>query len=881
VRQEIPKRYDPGKAESRWYEFWMKKGYFRAKAGSEKRPYCIVIPPPNITGSLHVGHALNNGLQDTLIRFHKMRGMETFWLPGMDHAGIATQNVVEKELRKENLTRFDLGREKFIERVWEWRKKYGNRIREQLMKLGCSCDWEKERFTLDEGLTAAVREAFVRYYEKGLIYKGKRIINWCPRCMSAISDLEVKHREVPSNLWYLKYPVKDSGKSITVATTRPETMLGDTAVAVSHKDARYQNLIGKTVLLPLTKREIPVIADELVDPEFGTGAVKVTPGHDPNDFDIGQRHKLSVVNVIGEDGRMTDDAGESYRGLTREECREKVIDDLRDLGLLDRIEDYHHAVGECDRCKTAIEPLISEQWFVKMQPLIGPAVDVVKSGRVKFVPDRWTKVYLNWLATTRDWCISRQLWWGHRIPVWYCDDCGELTVSRADPESCSSCGSRNTRQDEDVLDTWFSSALWPFSTLGWPGDTEELRFFYPTAVLTTDPDIIYLWVARMIISGMEFMKEIPFPSVYIHSTVLTRDGKRMSRSLGTGVDPIQMMEKYGTDSIRFTLTSLETQSQSFRLWEERCEMGRNLCNKLWNASRFILMNLDEDFEPVDLAHSDEFELSDRWIISRLHRTIRAFTANLEKYSFHEAASLIYDFFWHEYCDWYLELLKPRLLGEKNRVPLSVACYCLDMVVRMLHPIMPFVTEEVWQLLPHKGESIMVASWPEQDDAFLDDIAEREFSVLMDATVSVRNIRSEMNIPAGKSVDCLVSCEEAREAEIFRTHGFCVERLARLAKLDTRIGGEKPKGSASAVVAPGVTVYVPLGDMIDIDVERKRLKKEIEKIRLELAKIEKQLADERFASQAPPEVVGAATRKKEEWSSKVGRLEETLKSIQEV
>jgi len=698
--------------------------------------------------------------------------------------------------------------------------------------------------------------------------------------MSAISDLEVKHRDVPSNLWYLKYPVKDMDEFMTVATTRPETMLGDTAVAVSREDSRYSNLVGRTVLLPLTDREVPIIADELVDPAFGTGAVKVTPGHDPNDFDIGQRHKLGVVNVIGEDGRMTEDAGERYRGLTREECRERVVEDLEELGLLAKIEDYHHAVGECDRCKTTIEPLISEQWFVRMEPLVGPAIDVVKEGRVRFVPDRWSKVYLNWLETTRDWCISRQLWWGHRIPVWYCDDCGAQTVSRADPEACSSCKSSNIRQDEDVLDTWFSSALWPFSTLGWPEETAELRFFYPTAVLTTDPDIIYLWVARMIVSGMEFMKKIPFPSVYIHSTVLTKDGKRMSRSLGTGVDPIEMMERYGTDSIRFTLTSLETQSQSFRLWEERCEMGRNLCNKLWNASRFVLMNLDEGFAPIDLGRSAELELSDRWIISRLNRTIETVTSNLEKYSFHEAAAGVYDFFWHEYCDWYLELVKPRLEREDRRIPLSVVCYCLDMVVRMLHPIMPFITEEIWQLLPHIGESIMAASWPESDDSFFDEIAEREFALLMNATVAVRNIRSEMNIPAGKLMNCLVSCDEAREAEIFRTHRSYVEKLALLEELDTVIGGEKPKASASAVVAPGVVVYVPLGKMIDIDMEQRRLEKEIKKIRLELAKIEKQLGDERFTSRAPAEVVDAANKKKEDWSSKVSRLVETLESIRE-
>ncbi|MFQ5904937.1 MAG: valine--tRNA ligase [bacterium] len=877
---EIPKRYAPGQVESKWYKFWMEKGYFRAEAGSERKPYCIVIPPPNITGSLHVGHALNNGLQDILIRFNKMRGMETLWLPGMDHAGIATQNVVERELRKENLTRFDLGREEFIKRVWGWKEKYQSRIREQLMNLGFACDWRRERFTLDEGLSAAVREAFVRYYEKGLIYKGKRIINWCPRCASAISDLEVRHRDIPSKLWYLKYPLKDSSTFVAVATTRPETMLGDTAVAVSPRDGRYKALVGKMVSLPLTGREIPVITDDLVDPDFGTGAVKVTPGHDPNDFDIGQRHKLAVVNVIGQDGRMTPDAGEEYRGLTREECRGKVVSDMEALGLLEKIEDYHHAVGECDRCKTTIEPLISEQWFVRMEALAGPAIDAVKSGRVKFIPERWTKVYLNWMENIKDWCISRQLWWGHRIPVWYCDECSGLTVSRSTPERCCSCGGGRIRQDEDVLDTWFSSALWPFSTLGWPEETGELDFFYPTNVLVTDPDIIYLWVARMIVSGLEFMKEIPFPHVYIHSTVLTRDGKRMSRSLGTGVDPVEMMEKYGTDSLRFTLTFLETQSQSFRLWEERCEMGRNFCNKLWNASRFILMKLDPEFTPLDIPVDAQLDLPDRWILSRLNRVAGTVTSCIEKYSFHEAASAVYDFFWHEYCDWYLELIKPRLSGRDKRLPLSIAVHCLDWSVRMLHPIMPFITEEIWQRLPHEGESIMTSGWTEKNDFLLDSAAEGEFAFLMGAIVAVRNIRSEMNLPPGKAVECIISCAERSQIELIESLGDYIKRLANVSELDIGTGLKKPGASASAVIAPGVRVYIPLGEMIDVAVEKKRLSTEIGKIENELKKIEMQLADSSFASKAPPDVVEAARRKRDGWSDKVRMLKETLASIEE-
>jgi valyl-tRNA synthetase len=880
VSKEIPKTYDPGQVERKWYRFWLDKGYFKANAGSGKKPYCIVIPPPNITGSLHVGHALNNGLQDLLIRYNKMKGMETLWLPGMDHAGIATQNVVEKELRKEKLTRFDLGREKFVERVWEWKEKYASRIREQLMKLGCSCDWDRERFTLDSGLTSAVKEAFVSYYEKGLIYRGKRIINWCPRCMSAISDLEVKHRDVPSNLWYLRYPVKESDKFITVATTRPETMLGDTAVAVSPKDRRYGALVGKTVLLPLTEREIPIISDELVDPEFGTGAVKVTPGHDPNDFEIGLRHKLKVVNVIGEDGRMIGDAGEKYEGLTREECRNAVVSDMKRLGLLEKIEDYHHAVGECDRCKTTIEPLISEQWFVRMGPLVGPALDVVRSGRVKFTPERWTKVYLNWLEDPRDWCISRQLWWGHRIPVWYCDNCGELTVSRSEPKQCGSCKSKKIRQDEDVLDTWFSSALWPFSTLGWPEETEDLKFFYPTSILTTDPDIIYLWVARMIISGMQFMNGIPFSDVYIHSTVLTKDGKRMSRSLGTGVDPIEMMERYGTDSIRFTLTSLETQSQSFRLWEERCEMGRNFCNKIWNASRFILSNQDGESRETEIARRNELELSDRWIISRLNATIESCTTNLEKYSFHEAASSVYEFFWHEYCDWYLELIKPRLSGEGRGLALSVASHCLETVMRLLHPIMPFITEEIWQRLPHEGESIMNASWPVRDESLVDAQAERAMSILMASVIAVRNVRSEMDLQPNRKLECVVKCEGSEEAKLFETCGDYLRELANVSRVEVSSESGKPKASASAVVAPGVTVYVLLGDMIDVGTEKKRLEKEIDKLKCEIEKLERQLSREEFVRRAPASVVDATRKKREVWSAKVKRLGEILESLKE-
>jgi len=880
MNTEIPKRYDPVQVESKWYKFWMDRGYFRAEVDSGRKPYCIVIPPPNITGSLHVGHALNNGLQDILVRFNKMRGMETLWLPGMDHAGIATQNIVEKELRKEKLTRFDLGREGFIKRVWEWKEKYQSRIREQLMNLGFVCDWERERFTLDEGLSAAVREAFVRYYEKGLIYKGKRIINWCPRCSSAISDLEVRHRDVPSRLWYLKYPVKDSSTFVTVATTRPETMLGDTAVAVSPKDKRYKALVGKMVSLPLIERDIPIIADDLVDPEFGTGAVKVTPGHDPNDFDIGQRHKLAVVNVIGQDGRMTQDAGEKYRGLTKEECRSSVVSDMETLGLLEKIEDYRHAVGECDRCKTTIEPLISEQWFVRMEPLAGPAIEAVKSGRVKFIPERWTKVYLNWMENVKDWCISRQLWWGHRIPVWYCDECFEHTVSRTTPETCGSCGSKNIRQDEDVLDTWFSSALWPFSTLGWPEVTVELEFFYPTSVLVTDPDIIYLWVARMIVSGLEFMNKIPFPHVYIHSTVLTKDGRRMSRSLGTGIDPVEMMKKYGTDSLRFTLTSLETQSQSFRLWEERCEMGRNLCNKLWNASRFILMNLDPGFVPLEFSVDAQLDLSDRWILSRLNRTAGSVTSCLEGYSFHEAASAVYDFFWHEYCDWYLELMKPRLAGSERRLALSVAVHCLDWSIRMLHPIMPFITEEIWQRLPCEGESIMTSDWTEKNDSLLDGAAEKEFTFLMGVIVAVRNIRSEMKFPPGKPVQCIISCEEKSQIELTGSHADYIKRLANVSELEIGTGLKKPEASASAVIAPGVIVYVPLGEMIDVEAEKKRLSTEISKIEKELRKTARQLADKRFLSKAPPDIVEAAKRKRDGWSDKVRRLRETLGSIDE-
>lgn len=915
----MDKTYNPQPVEEKWYQFWMEKGYFHADVHSKKKAYTIVIPPPNVTDRLHMGHALNNTLQDILIRQKRMEGFEAEWLPGVDHAGIATQNQVEKSLAREGLSRHDIGRAEFFKRAQQWKEKYGGVIIEQLKRLGSSCDWSRERYTMDEGLTHAVLFAFVQYYEKGYIYRGEYIVNWCPRCESAISDLEVCHEEWKGLLFTIQYPVsgQEHRYSISVATTRPETMLGDTAVAVHPEDERYKSFIGKRVKLPLVGREIPIIADEWVDPHFGTGAVKVTPSHDPNDFEIAKRHHLNFIKILNEKGRMTPQAGQEFEGLTREDCRERVLQNLQKENLLKKTEEYFYTIGKCDRCNTIIEPLISTQWFLRMKDLSRPAIQVVNEGKIRFFPERWTKVYLDWMENIRDWCISRQLWWGHRIPAWWCIPCNEgkyiksetyqgprkshvasryyffpdakPIISIQKPKQCPECKYEDLIEEEDVLDTWFSSALWPFSTLGWPENNQELKRFYPTQSLLTASGILNLWVSRMIFSGLEFMKEIPFRHVYIHSTVLNVEGKRMAKSLGTGVDPVLLMEKYGTDALRFTLASLETQGQSFRFWENRCEMGRNFSNKIWNASRFLFMNLDESkSQIINLkSQTSNLELSDRWILSRYNRLIQSTTDSLNSYQFHEMAMGLYEFFWHEFCDWYLEWIKPRLTNHETRntsSSLGIALAILEGILRLLHPIMPFITEEIWQMLPLKvrrggKESLMISIWPTPDSKFYDERAEENMATIIHIITSIRNIRSEMNIPPLKEADCLMKVEQDGIAKILKENEEYVKSLSKVKHLRIDSKMERPRGSASSVLSE-MEIYLPLEGLIDFEVERNRIKKEVEKITTELNRLHRKLESEDFLSRAPNEVVEEARLKRGEFEKKLITLQKNLKFLEE-
>src|SRR3990170_6253726 len=740
----MEKIFEPKKIEERWYKFWLEKGYFHANENSDKKSYCIVIPPPNITGALHIGHALNNTIQDILTRWKRMEGFNTLWMPGTDHAGIATQNVIERQLLAEGTDRHKLGREEFVERVWKWKERSGGDIIRQLKRLGASCDWERERFTMDEGLSKAVREVFVRLYDEGLIYKGDRLINWCPRCHTALSDLEVEHEEQKGHLYHIKYPVKNTSDFITIATTRPETMLGDTAVAVNPDDERYKNFTGKIVTLPIVNREIPVIADSYVDKNFGTGALKITPAHDPNDFEIGTRHNLLQVKVIAEDGTMNENAGK-YKGLDRFKCRKALLSDLENEGFLIKVEDYVHSVGKCYRCKTIVEPNLSKQWFVKIKPLSEPALEAVKDGRIRIIPKGWENTYFEWMNNIKDWCISRQIWWGHRIPAWNCLDCGDITVSKTDVKECSKCKSKNIEQESDVLDTWFSSALWPFSTLGWPENTKELEAFYPTSVLVTSFDILFFWVARMIMMGLKFRGDIPFRDVYIHALVRDSEGQKMSKSKGNVIDPLIMMEKYGTDAFRFTLAAFAAQGRDIKLSEERIEGYRNFANKIWNAFRFAMMNLEDYISSQDIVGQGfslavskpeglpyNLQLSDRWIISRLQKAIADTRKGLTEYKFNESAGTIYQFFWHELCDWYIEIIKPRLAAspEERKTAQSVLLYVMENSLRLLHPFMPFITEELWQQLPHKGDSIMAAEYPVYNEALLNEENEKEMNLIM-------------------------------------------------------------------------------------------------------------------------------------------------------
>ncbi|NPV90178.1 MAG: valine--tRNA ligase [Firmicutes bacterium] len=879
--------YQPQQVEGKWYQYWMDKGYFRAEADPAKRPYCIVIPPPNVTGSLHLGHALNNTLQDILIRWKRMQGFAALWLPGTDHAGIATQARVEEQLASEGLSKYDLGREKFLERVWDWKHKYGATIINQLKMLGSSCDWSRERFTMDEGCSAAVREVFIRLYEHGLIYRGDYIINWCPKCQTTISDIEVEHNERESSLWYIRYPVKDSRETITVATTRPETMLGDTAVAVSPDDPRYKHLIGRTAVLPLMWREIPIIADEGVEKEFGTGAVKVTPAHDPLDFEIGLRHELPQVVVIGPDAKMTDQAGR-YAGLDRYEARKRVVEDLKEKDLLVKIEEHTHAVGQCYRCDSVIEPLVSKQWFVRMKPLAVPALEVVNDGRIRFVPERFTRIYSNWLENIRDWCISRQLWWGHRIPVWYCEECQEVICQKEEPAQCTNCQGSKLVQDPDVLDTWFSSALWPFSTLGWPENTEDLKFFYPTSVLVTGRDIIFFWVARMIFSGMAHMEEVPFREVLIHGLILDALGRKMSKSLGNGVDPIEVIDQYGADTLRFMLITGSTPGNDVRFHMEKLDQTRNFANKIWNASRFAIMNL-ADFDangsrlfnrrPGEGLDPTGYSLADRWILSRLNSMIKVVTRRLEEYDIGEAARELYEFIWSEFCDWYIELAKPSLYRRESEASRErsqeVLHYVLLNTLKLLHPFTPFITEEIYQHLPHDRDSIMVSPWPEASPQLAAPELEAEMALVMDLIRSIRNLRAELKLPPGRAAAVVLFTDDQKARQGLEENLTYITTLAAASEVTFKTGAEeRPKQALTAVVGP-VEVYLPLAGLVDLNREIERLEKEVSQIDQEMARLEGKLSNPAFLNKAPEPVVAQERKKQEEFLAKKRTLEGRL------
>ena len=881
MKKELPKVYEPREVEGRVYEMWEKNGCFEGHRDPDKRPFTIVMPPPNVTGQLHMGHAMDCTLQDILIRFKRMQGYAALWVPGTDHAGIATQIKVEEELRKsEGLTRYDLGREKFLERVWDWKHKFGNRIVEQQKKLGASCDWSRARFTMDEGLSNAVRHVFVSLYNKGLIYKGSRIINWCPHCVTALSDAEVEYKEKPGHLWHIRYPIAgEEGRYVTVATTRPETMLGDTGVAVNPEDGRYRDIVGKKCILPLVNKEIPIVADAYVDMEFGTGCVKMTPAHDPNDFEVGLRHNLESIRVLDDNGKVVEGYGR-YSGMDRYEARKAIVADLEEQGYLVKVEEHTHNVGTCYRCGTDVEPIISAQWFVKMEPLAREALRVVNDGEVKFVPDRFSKIYTNWMENVHDWCISRQLWWGHRIPAWTCEDCGEMTVSETDPTECQHCHSTHIRQEEDVLDTWFSSALWPFSTLGWPEKTEDLDYFYPTDVLVTGYDIIFFWVARMIFSACEHTGKPPFHTVFIHGLVRDDKGRKMSKSLGNGIDPLEMADQYGADALRFNLITGNSPGNDMRFYTERCEAMRNFANKIWNASRFLMMNLAID--RCELP--DRLELEDKWILSKLNSVIPEVTENMERYELGVAAQKVYDFIWDSYCDWYIELTKTRLQGEDEDSKLraqQVLCYVLTETLKLLHPFMPFITEEIWQALPHSGDYLMLQQWP-QHRAELDfPEEEKAMELIMDAIRGVRARRAEMNVPPSKKAQLTVS---TLERAVFEQGIPFLKRLAYAS--DVTVEGVADAGSDDAMTAQGmVTVtthaarlFMPLAELVDLEKEKARIEKELKKNRAELDKLEAKLGNPGFVNKAPAHVVEAEQDRAEKLRALLAKLEESAASM---
>ena len=869
MAKELAKQYEPNEVEDRIYQFWLDGKYFHADETSDKKPYTIVIPPPNITGQLHMGHALDETLQDILIRWKRMQGYETLWLPGTDHASIATEAKIVEAMAKEGLTKEDLGREKFLERAWEWKKQYGGRIVQQLKKLGSSCDWERERFTLDEGCNKAVNYVFQKLYEKDLIYRGERIVNWCPHCLTSISDAEVEYEDQAGHFWHLRYELADGSGHLELATTRPETLLGDTAVAVNPNDERYKKFIGKTVILPLVKREIPVVADDYVEMEFGTGVVKITPAHDPNDFEVGLRHHLPVINVMTDDAHITDEWGK-YAGMDRMQARKAIVADLESEGSLIKVEDYSHNVGTCYRCSTTIEPRISKQWFVKMGPLAAPAIEAVKKNDTKFIPERFDKIYFHWMENIKDWCISRQLWWGHRIPAYYCQDCGEITVSAETPSCCSKCGSKTIVQDPDTLDTWFSSALWPFSTLGWPEKTKELEKFYPTNTLVTGYDIIFFWVARMIFSGLEHMGEVPFDTVLIHGLVRDAQGRKMSKSLGNGIDPLEVIAESGADALRFTLATGNSPGNDMRFSEERVRSSRNFANKLWNAARFVLMNLDEN---TPAAHVPEtLAVEDKWIISKLNTLSKEVTENLDKFELGIAVSKLYDFIWDVYCDWYIEISKIRLQsGVGADTAKAVLVYVLTGILKLLHPFMPFITEEIYQALPHNEEALVKSKWCVYDEKLNFSAEEEELEKIMTAIRAIRNRRAEMNVAPSKKAKVYI--------ETPHTHTFesGAEFIKRLASASEVLVSDRPLAveNAVSIVTEDAKIFIPMGDLIDFEAERKRLQKELDASREKLEFLEKKLSNPGFVSKAPAQVVEAQKEESRKVSEKIAML---MKSI---
>ena len=871
--KELPKVYDPGTVEKRIYDMWQSHGCFKGVIDPDKKPFSIVMPPPNVTGQLHMGHALDSTLQDILIRYKRMQGYAALWLPGTDHAGIATQIKVEEELRvKEGLTRYDLGREKFLERVWDWKNKYGDRIVEQQKVLGASCDWDRSAFTMDETRARSVRETFCELYEKGLIYKGSRIINWCPKCRTALSDAEVEYKEMPGSFWHIRYPIEDSDEEFIIATTRPETMLGDSGVAVHPDDERYKHLVGKNAILPLVGRRLPIVADEYVELGFGTGAVKMTPCHDPNDYEVGLRHNLEQILCIDEDAKIIN--GGKYNGMDRYEARKAIVADLEEQGYLVKVEPYNHNVGCCYRCGTVVEPLTSPQWFVRMKPLAKAAIDVVKDGRIKFVPERFTKTYMNWMENVHDWCISRQLWWGHRIPAWYCDDCGKITVAREDPCECEYCRSKNIRQEEDVLDTWFSSALWPFSTMGWPDKTPELDYWYPTSVMVTGYDIIFFWVARMIFSGMEQMKKEPFHTVFIHGLVRDSQGRKMSKSLGNGIDPLEMAEKYGADALRFNLITGNSPGNDMRFYVEKCEAMRNFCNKIWNASRFVMMNLTVE----DNHLPEKLETEDKWILSKLDRVIKEVCDNMDSFELGVAAGKIYDFIWDDYCDWYIELTKPRLNGDDETAKEGaqrVLLYVLVEILKLLHPFMPFITEEIWQALPHGGYALMMQSYPVYDGSLNFPEDETSFGMVMDAIKAVRARRAEMNVPPSRKSRLIIVTDKAKA---FNDGEKFICKLAYASGIEVRAELPESTDGMVSVITDNARMFMPMAELVDLEKERTRMEKELANAKKQLDGQIAKLANENFVSRAPEKVVNVEREKKAKLEALIENLEESLKNL---